>query len=167
MRGWPVIDDYCRYARQQGLAPTTVYGRGKSLERLARWLGVPLAEATPEMLLSWREMMGRRLCSQSIANYVTDARRFFRWAQESGVRADNPAERLPAPRLGRRLPRPVSTDDLSAAIEAASPRVRRWLVLASLCGMRAKEIALLRRECVFDRAAQPYLLIAADATKGS
>jgi integrase len=118
------------------------------------------------MLMTWRHTLSR-LGSQSISNYVTDARQFFKWAQEAGIRADNPAARIPAPRAGRRLPRPVSTADMSVAIEHAPERIRPWLALAGLCGLRCKEIALLRREYIFDRADEPYLLVAADATKGT
>ena len=39
-------------------------------------------------------------------------------------------------------------------------------MLAGWAGLRAKEIALLRRECVLDAAATPVLLVAWDATKG-
>src|SRR5260370_914737 len=56
--------------------------------------------------------------------------------------------------------------DLFDALDGAPPRIRRWLVLAGWAGLRAVEIALLRRECVLDAAVQPVLLIAADATKG-
>ena len=70
------------------------------------------------------------------------------------------------PRSGRTIPRPIGDDDLFAALETAPPRVRPWLVLAAWAGLRAKEIALLRRECVLDTLARPALLIATDATKG-
>jgi integrase len=53
-----------------------------------------------------------------------------------------------------------------AAVASAPPRVRPWLVLAGWAGLRAKEIALLRRETVLDTATPPVILVAADATKG-
>ena len=40
------------------------------------------------------------------------------------------------------------------------------MMAAAWCGLRAKEIALLRRECVLDTGRPPVLLVAADATKG-
>jgi integrase len=70
------------------------------------------------------------------------------------------------PRIGRRLPRPVSEPDLMRALAMATPRIRPWLVLAGWCGLRAKEIAYLRRECVLETAGPPVLLVARDATKG-
>jgi integrase/recombinase XerC len=54
-----------------------------------------------------------------------------------------------------------------AAVAGAPLRIRPWLVLAGWCGLRACEIAGLRRENVLDTARPPVLLIAAGATKGN
>lgn len=163
----PVIGTYCRYARLQGRAATTVYIRRKGLERLAAWLPVPLAEATPEMLLEWRASLSY-LCSQSVANYVSDARVFFEWARKvAKLRDDNPAAQIPVPKPPRRLPRPISAADLCTAITRAPRDIRAWLILAVFAGLRPKEIALLRRECILDHADVPVILIASDATKGT
>jgi integrase len=78
----------------------------------------------------------------------------------------NPAADLPRPQRPRRLPRPVGEEQLMAALAAAGQPVRAFLVLAGWAGLRAKEIALLRREAVYDMAPQPVILITADATKG-
>jgi integrase len=64
------------------------------------------------------------------------------------------------------VPRPVSEEELAAALACASPRVRPWLVLAGWAGLRAVEIARLRRDRILDTAPQPALLIARGATKG-
>jgi len=66
----------------------------------------------------------------------------------------------------RSLPRPISEEDLWRAFGTAPRRVRPWLALAAGAGLRACEIALLRRDRVLDTAPVPFLLIAADATKG-
>lgn len=91
-----LIGMYLEHARQAGLAETTRYCRGRSLARLARHLEpVPLIEASPGQLAAWRAGL-RPMCSQTIANYVCDVRRFFEWAARAGIRADNPAAELPA-----------------------------------------------------------------------
>jgi integrase/recombinase XerC len=64
------------------------------------------------------------------------------------------------------MARPITEDDLEIAIESAVGNVRVWLVLAAWCGLRAKEIALLRAENIRLRDDPPYLLVASDATKG-
>lgn len=159
----PMITTYLDYARLAGLAETTRYNRARTLARLEASLPVPLIEATPDMLAGWRASL--RGCNQSVANYVTDVRMFFGWAEGvRGLRPDNPAAALPVPRRARRLPRPIETPDLVEAILSAPERIRAWLVLAAFCGLRACEIAYLRRECIFEHG--PMLLVAADATKG-
>ena len=52
------------------------------------------------------------------------------------------------------------------ALQLAPPRIRPWLVLAAWCGLRAKEIALLRAESVMTSARPPVLLVTAEATQG-
>jgi integrase/recombinase XerC len=159
-----LIRAYLEYAEQSGLSGNTRYCRRRSLIRLSVWLPVPLIEATADQIRAWRAQM--RLCSQSINNYVSDARVFYNWAVAEGLRGDNPADRVPVPRPGRRLPRPISDADLCAAIGSAPDRIRIWLILAAFCGFRCCEIALLRRESVFIDGPAPYILVAADATKG-
>jgi integrase len=73
---------------------------------------------------------------------------------------------VPVPRVGRRLPRPISEADLFTALRQAPPRIRPLLVLAAWAGLRAKEIARLRRQHVLDTARPPVLLVVHDATKG-
>ncbi|MGH3275889.1 MAG: tyrosine-type recombinase/integrase, partial [Streptosporangiaceae bacterium] len=92
---------------------------------------------------------------------------FYAWAARTGLVGVNPVEDLPVPRRGRSLPRPIGEDDLMAALAAAPDRIRLWIVLAAWAGLRAKEVALLRRENILLSAAPaPLLLVAADATKG-
>src|SRR5258707_1070462 len=90
----------------------------------------------------------------------------FACAAPGATRPATPAAGLPVPSPPRGIPRPVSEEDLAAALACADERVRPWLVLAGWAGFRAKEIALLRRESVLDTAVPPVLLVAANPTKG-
>lgn len=147
-----------------GRAPATVYARWRALVRLEAAIGVPLLEAGPADLLAWRA--GLRVDSDVVRQYVSHVHQFYVWAVKTRRLAISPAEDLPVPPRIRRLPRPISDAELFAAIAAAPARILPWLVLAAWCGLRACEIALLRRECVLDSARAPVLIIAADATKG-
>jgi integrase/recombinase XerC len=149
---------------QQGLAASTIYQRGRGLARLAGRLPVPLLEATPVMLSAWRA--GLRISDEAVHHYVNDVQWFYRWAVAEGLIGASPAEGLPRPRRARMLPRPIGEPALFTAVASAPPRVRPWLVLAGWAGLRAKEIAYLRRPQVRDRDEPPVLLVAHDATKG-
>ena len=149
----------------RGLSAETIYARRRLLVRLAEALPVPLLDADAAALASWRA--GLAVENETVRQYVSHAHQFYAWAAAENLLSGNPAARLPVPRRLRRLPRPIGEDDLFALLELAPRRIRPWLVLAGWCGLRAKEIALLRRECVLDTLPQPMLLIATGATKGS
>jgi len=159
-----VIAAHLRYLELCGYAPGSVYCRRRALVRMTALLRVPLIDATAEDLAAWRE--GLTVDRGTVVAYVSQAREFYAWAMLTGLREDNPASGLPVPRLSRRLPRPIADADLFTALAGAPDRIRPWLVLAGWCGLRAKEIALLRRECVLDSLQPPLLIIAEDSTKG-
>lgn len=149
----------------RGDASGSVDARRRALARLAGALPPGLLQASPGDLLAWRA--GLLLAPVTVRTYVSHAHQFYAWALKEGLIYINPAEGLPVPPRPRYLPRPVSERDLLSALVCAPARVRPWLVLAAWAGLRAKEVALLRRENVLDWAPQPSILVAADATKGT
>ena len=147
-----------------GRAPETIAARRRALRRMAAALGISLLEASHADLAAWRASLA--VGPGTVAACVSHAIQFYAWTAASGLTDGNPALGLPAPKLGRRLPRPIGEADLFAAVGGAPPRIRPWLILAGWAGLRAKEIALLRRENVYEDARPPALLIAHNATKG-
>lgn len=160
-----IIDAHLDWMRQRGLSEATVYDRMRALVRLSAFTGGPACEATPAELAAWRASL-HRLAPEVIVVYVSHIRQFFTWAVRSGLLDSNPADGLPVPRQGRRLPRPIGDEPLFAAVEAAGERVRPWLVLAGWAGLRAKEIARLRRDAVLELARPPVIVVRDGATKG-
>lgn len=158
------IGRYLDYLRLRGHSAATIYDRKRAMIRMTAALGVPLPEATAAGLMAWRA--GLAVSDDTAVHYVSHAREVFGWLQAEGLRPDNPAARLPSPKLGRRLPRPISEPDLMRALDLAGPRIRLMLVLAAYCGLRAKELAYLRRESVMETGSPPMLLVTAEATKG-
>lgn len=157
--------DHLKYLRLLGRSEATIYARSRVLIRLAAAIRpVTLAAADVPALYSWRAAL--TVSDGAVQAYISHIRDFYAWLVAEGAREDNPAGALPVPRRARMLPRPIGTDDLAYAVTAAPPRIRPWLVLAAWCGLRAKEIALLRRESVLDAASPPFLIVAIDATKG-
>ncbi len=158
------VSRHLDHLRLRGYSETTIYARRRALARLAAILPVPLLDADAGHLGAWRA--GLNLSPSAIVHYVCHARQFYEWAVAEDLADGNPAARLPVPRMGRYLPRPITEDDLMAALDMAMPRIRLWLVLAAWAGLRAKEIALLMRENILETARPPVILIAAEATKG-
>src|SRR5260221_9768194 len=163
-RGLRILARHLDELRLLGQSEGTIYARRRAIERMASIIGTPLLEATQGDLRAWRA--GLRVTDNTAVHYASHARRFFDWAVAAGLMDHNPARGLLVPFLTRGLPRPIGEDDLLSAVTGAPARIRPWLVLAGWAGLRAKEIAYLRRERVLDTAAPPVLLIARDATKG-
>ena len=161
----PVIRRHLAALQARGQTPRTVNARRKVLASLYRRLGVPLVTATPDQLAAWAQEISH-LQPATVASYVCHANEFYSWCVEAGVMRRNPAAGLARPKRPRRLPRPIAEDDLMAALADAPPRIRVWLVLGAWCGLRAQEIAYLRREDVMDRATRPCILVSAEAAKG-
>jgi len=180
-----VLAAHAAHLRLLGRSPRTIYDRERAVIRLAAWLevqanlepGMPdptsgprsctqqrILTATPADLAAWRA--GLAVSDRAVVGYCGHVREFYAHALAQGLIAANPAEGLPLPSLPRGIPRPISEEDLEAALAAAGARVRPWLVLAGWAGLRACEIAYLRRDRVLDTARPPVLLIARDATKG-
>src|SRR5215468_8209485 len=136
------------WLRLRGLAGSMIRTRRVVLGWLADSLPGGLLEASRADLVRWRA--GLTVAPDAVSVYVSHVRQFYAWAVAQGLLAGSPAAALPAPRRGRYLPRPIAEAELLEAVSAAPPRIRPWLVLAGWAGLRAVEIARLRRENVLD-----------------
>lgn len=139
-----VITRHLNWLRRTGARPTTVDHRRDNVRRLATHLPVPLLDATAEHLDAWQSHL--RVSISSMHTYTCHVRAFYRWAFETGLIPENPADSLPIPRVAERRPRPMPEKDTKTALKAAAGHMRVWLALAGWCGLRAGEIARIRRE---------------------
>ncbi|GAY12011.1 phage integrase, site-specific tyrosine recombinase [Pseudonocardia sp. N23] len=138
---------------RSGATPISLAHRRDNLYRLARSLPCDLLDATPDVLDQWqsgllqrRTRRGETLARSTVSTYSVHAAGFYRWAFEAGHLEQNPAARLPRIRLSRGRPHPIPEGDLQAALICAPPRIRTWLLLAAFMGLRAMEVAQLRRD---------------------
>ncbi|HEY1616249.1 MAG TPA: tyrosine-type recombinase/integrase [Streptosporangiaceae bacterium] len=158
------IDSHLHYLLLADLAPSTIRRRAEALRRMERIMRRPLLMASGRDIIAWRSAM--TVSTMTAISYISHARAFYNWALKHGYICRDPMEGIPVPRAPRYMPRPISEDDLATALRHAPDRIRPWIALAAGCGLRAKEIALLRRSCVMDKAPAPAILVASDATKG-
>lgn len=154
-----IITQYVRHLTLQGRSPNTRRLYLGALSNLRRWLGedADLLSTNLEILTQWREEL--TVGPASVLAYAAGIRGFYKWALRQRLIQESPAEFIPLPRLGRRLPRPIREDDLELAIDTAPFRIRPWLVLAAYAGLRCCEISRLRREDVLDSAVNPGLML--------
>jgi integrase len=90
---------------------------------------------------------------------LSNVRSFYRWALLEELIDRDPTLRLVRPRLPRRLPRPMADADIAKALAVAPYPIRAFLNLAAFAGLRACEIAPLRRSDVLDGASAPVLIV--------
>src|SRR4051794_19572913 len=89
---------------------------------------------------------------------------FYDWMVEEGVRSDNPARQIRAPRGRAPRVRRLTLDEVRALLAAATGRTeRRMVFLATCAGLRCSELRLLQG-LHFARAG--WVLVAADMAKG-
>lgn len=151
------VEAHLAHLRLRNLRPSTVEQRGRALRRLARALGHPVLYSNEVQLARW--WAGLRMTAESRACELSHVRSFYQWAVLEELIDTDPTRRLVRPRLQRRIPRPIGEVDLARVLDQAPDRVRPWLFLAAYEGLRACEIANLRREDVLDGATPPMLIV--------
>lgn len=147
---------WARWAGAAGNSQRTITARAYTVRRLAESLDPLTAERGQliDWLIDLRGKTGRAVTKSSRATYRAQLRAFYAWMLDTGRRTDNPAERLPKVRTGRRLPRPFSVEQVEQMLAAcADPRsraVRAYIILSCYAGLRAHEIAKIRGEDIQD-----------------
>ncbi|MCO5055608.1 site-specific tyrosine recombinase XerD [Thermomonas sp.] len=136
---------------ERGLAKATLAAYGTDLELLARWLrqarGHALIAAGREDLFDYLALRARAGYSpRSGARLLASLHAFYGHAVREGLRPDDPASLLQAPKLPRLLPKALSEAQVSALLEAPDgtdplgQRDRTMLELMYAAGLRVSEL---------------------------
>ena len=145
---------------RKALAASTIAARALQLRLFFDWLAPrSITDATTTDIELWLD--SRRLGPKARYRAISNLHTFYTWARREGLVAGDPTERIDRPRLPVGVPRPITTADLARAIATAGPVTRAILCVAAFEGLRAKEIAGLRREDIADQLEAPMLIVAA------
>lgn len=139
-----LIDTYLAHLVRIRRSPRTVSTYADALWPAHRELPAGLPQALPGELETWLSNPAWSATTQRLRTVIV--RRFFAWAVERGHLSYDPAERLICPDLPWRPPRAATDEQVAAILARTNDPVRLWSVLASRAGLRAIEIARLRRE---------------------
>lgn len=139
--------------RRANARPRTIEARSGILARIEREVG-PLETVDRHALQAWLDTYPH---PSTRGTYLGHLRSFFRWAVEEGYRDTDPTAGIRTPKVPRRLPRPLSEQELARALETATPRTRAWITLAAYSGLRACEIAAMHGEHVDHARGTIYL----------
>jgi len=143
-----LIEAFSRDQMRRGLSPATIDKRRRTLEPFAREPGLGATREQVEQFLD-----DRHLSAKSRAVYLSHFSAFYRWACEEGHLTEDPTTKIKPPKVGKRLPRPVSETELNELLDHATPRLRAMLLLGALAGLRCMEIAGLNWEHVLPEGA--------------
>lgn len=118
---------------ERGAAANTVAAYGRDLMDFFAAAGTTSAKATPEDLRAYLAELARRgLAPATAARRLSALKQYFLFLYREGLKADNPAANLEAPRRARTLPRTLSEDDVTALLDAAGRRARAAPTSANL-----------------------------------
>lgn len=140
----PTIKRHLQWMRRRGLRPSTIDQRRLCLGRLTRHHRGYDLFAVPEETLE--TFVDRLRGTDGMAAEIYHVKAFYSWAVEYGLIDHNPAARLQRPKVGRRLPRPIPTEELAYALANATGRARPILYLAAYAGLRAQDMCGLSVE---------------------
>ena len=139
-----LVNAYANHLTLAGYRPTTISSRRKVLTAYENSLqGTPLHSATR---LHVEAFLARDLAPESRRAYRSHLRAFYAWAVDEGYAQADPTEKVPPIRVTRGLPRPMTDRDFRRALDTATPRMRAWLLLMALAGLRCMEVSALRPE---------------------
>lgn len=143
-----IIEHHLNYMRAGAYAATTIYTAGFVLGKINRELPHGLACASEEELISWFANPDWKVKTK--ATYHLHVTRFLRWAS-SGANpwiSYDPSVGLARPKPPKGLPHPPADDVVRRCVNEAKMPFQLACRCAAYAGLRAHEIAKLRREDV-------------------
>lgn len=149
-----LIEDYLTHLRELNRQPTTITTRRQMLYKHHRRLPCGLAEANEDEL---RATIFR--ADWDVHTRVTNLsglRSFFAWAVGRHELDFNPMAHISRPHISRRLPRPITDEQLADVLQRAADPYRLWALLAAGEGMRCCEVSAADREHVTESAFRVY-----------
>ncbi len=148
------VEDFLAHARDElGLSPASLDAYGRDLAQFLAWTdknGIDAPdELTPADLRAFSAARHRQgLSPRSIQRQLSALRRCFRFLRREGRIKGDPVEGVRAPRVKRRLPRPLDVDQVVALLSIPeegdlATRDRAMLELFYTSGLRVSELAQL------------------------
>lgn len=155
--GRGLLDHYITSQQRRGLTETTLIRYEDILRRFELHCG-GVGTATRDDVNAFLDSC--RISMPSRGLYLTVIGVFYRWCVAEGLAETDPTTGIPRPLVRRRLPRPIDDAGLARGLAVAGVRMRCWILLGALEGLRAKEIAGVHGEDVQPFRDPPLLVVA-------
>ena len=156
-----VLKDYKDYLRiERGLSPNTISSYASDMEKLMGFLDENHIEENPlqitkETVQAFIYDVAKRMNPRSQARIISGLKGYFNYLIFEGYRSDNPIELIEAPKIGRKLPDTLSTEEINQLIGAIDlshqQGERNRAILETLygCGLRVSELIALKLSDLF------------------
>ena len=146
-----VIDLYLDHLRvERALSKNTLMAYARDLSKFASHVEkhcIPVRSIDLAAISSWITTLTHSgLGARSLSRHLSAARGLLRFLVREGLIQQDPTERAARPRIGRRLPKTLSEQDVLTLLDAPSKetsrglRDRAMLALMYACGLRVSEI---------------------------
>ena len=149
------LAQFVRYlVAERNASPHTIRNYSREIQQFlvfaqergfARW-----DQVTTALLRAWlADLHGRGYVKASVARRVSELRSFYTYLTRVGLVEGNPVSAISAPKLPRRLPRPLTAAQIDALLSAPDPhspqgqRDRAMLELLYAGGLRVSELLAL------------------------
>jgi integrase/recombinase XerD len=150
------IKEYLNFLKlERGLAENSIENYSFDLKKLETWLLEVESSEKPlsisqETLQQFNYEMAKLLNARSQARLISGIKGFFGYLLDEEYRADNPIDLIEAPKLGRKLPDTLSTEEIDKLIATVdlskNEGTRNQAILETLygCGLRVSELLDLK-----------------------
>lgn len=144
-----LIRQYTVHCTARDLSDATMRVRWMVLRRITGETGAELRDLTVSQITNWLATPG--WSAQTRASYHAHLNAFYRWAVDTDLVTVNPMTKIPRASVPQADARPADPYVLTRILAEAPERVRMAAMLAAYQGLRACEIAHIRREDVTQR----------------
>ncbi|MFZ0489862.1 MAG: site-specific tyrosine recombinase XerD [Salegentibacter sp.] len=161
MKWQHALQDYQHYLRlERGLSENSISSYRMDVVKLINFLEVKGIEVSPveiseETVQKFVYEMAKTVNSRSQSRIISGIKGFFNFLVFEDYRATNPMDLIESPKIGRKLPDTISTEEIDkiiAAIDLSTPegeRNRAMLETLYGCGLRVSELVNLRLSDLF------------------
>jgi integrase/recombinase XerD len=163
MKNWDThIKNFRSYLRiERGLSANTIENYTFDVNRLCQYLSENNISSSPttigeETIQQFIYKSSSEVNVRSQARIISGLKSFFSWMIFEDYRSDNPLELIETPRIGRKLPDTLSTDEIDRLIgainfEKGKEGQRNKAMLETLygCGLRVSELVSLKISDLF------------------
>ncbi len=161
MKWLKILEDYQFYLKiEKGLAKNSIVSYSRDVKKLISYLEEnnitisPIA-ITEDIIQQFVYSVSKNINTRSQARLISGIRNFFDYLVFEDYRKENPTDLIESPKIGRKLPDTLSTEEIDlliGAIDLGEPQgERNRTILETLysCGLRVSELTNLKLSDLF------------------